>query len=543
MAIVGLIAMYLAGASFFFTGVSGISDNLRLMSGQRFRLLLARATHHPVLAGLLGALMGAVTQSASVVALILTGMVATGMLAMRRALLVLSCANLGTALLVFLATLDLHLPVLFLIGVTGLMLAFKVWAKWKPGWAALLSVGLVFFGLDMMKEAFKPLSSSAGGVNIGKFFEFFPDAAFFAGMFLRTVVHSSSSVAAISITINKGSLLGDFPAMMGLAGLGMGTAIASYLLSSNVRGVSRQITVHQATANFGASILTAVLLLIERFSHVPLLLALLDILSHSMSGRMAIMYFLFNLVIVAVAIATLPWAPIWLAKLSPPTAEENLSRPQYLESEALLSPESALDLVALEQLRLLRALEQYLQSARGDSGINLVTLHAAAGDLAQEITDFLEALVKLPIASSLVTRAISFQRKQETLRALVENVFLFADTLEDRADAAELAGRLVEALDTIVLTAGDALVSKDFADIEMLIRLTDDRGGMMERIRKRMSADIHQDVEALSALHYATTLFERNVWLLRQLALWLHEDTRTSGAPDARISRISVPTV
>ena len=64
--IVGLVALYLAGASFFFTGVSGISDNLRLMSGQRFRLLLARATHHPVLAGLLGALMGAITQSASV---------------------------------------------------------------------------------------------------------------------------------------------------------------------------------------------------------------------------------------------------------------------------------------------------------------------------------------------------------------------------------------------------------------------------------------------------------------------------------------------
>ncbi len=96
------------------------------------------------------------------------------MLALRRALLVLSCANLGTALLVFLATLDLHLPVLFLIGISGLILAFKLWTKWKPGWAALLSVGLVFFGLDMMKEAFKPLSSSSRAVDVGKFFDFFP---------------------------------------------------------------------------------------------------------------------------------------------------------------------------------------------------------------------------------------------------------------------------------------------------------------------------------------------------------------------------------
>jgi Na+/phosphate symporter len=52
------------------------------LSGQRFRQLLARATHHPVIAGLLGVLMGAVTQSASVVAFILAGITASGLLSM-----------------------------------------------------------------------------------------------------------------------------------------------------------------------------------------------------------------------------------------------------------------------------------------------------------------------------------------------------------------------------------------------------------------------------------------------------------------------------
>ena len=43
-------------------------------------------------------------------------------------------------------------------------------------------------------------------------------------------------------------------------------------------------------------------------------------------------------------------------------------------------------------------------------------------------------------------------------------------------------------------------------------------------VRKRASAG------NISALHYATTLFERNVWLLRQLALWMREDARFSVA-------------
>jgi Na+/phosphate symporter len=40
-----LLALYLAGLAFFFSGISGISDNLRQMSGQRFRQALGRLTH------------------------------------------------------------------------------------------------------------------------------------------------------------------------------------------------------------------------------------------------------------------------------------------------------------------------------------------------------------------------------------------------------------------------------------------------------------------------------------------------------------------
>src|SRR5579863_212779 len=67
-----LIALYIAGLGFFFTGMAGISENLRQITGQRFRALLSRATNHPVRAGMLGAAAGAVTQSTSAVAFILS---------------------------------------------------------------------------------------------------------------------------------------------------------------------------------------------------------------------------------------------------------------------------------------------------------------------------------------------------------------------------------------------------------------------------------------------------------------------------------------
>jgi phosphate:Na+ symporter len=151
---VELLALYLAGLAFFFSGMSGVSDNLRQMSGQRFRQALGRLTHQPVMAGLVGALMGATTQSASVVAFILSGMVSTGLLPISRALIVLACANIGTALLVFIAASDLHVSILLLIGITGLILAFRLFKRWKPAVASGMSVGLLFLGLEMMKQAF-----------------------------------------------------------------------------------------------------------------------------------------------------------------------------------------------------------------------------------------------------------------------------------------------------------------------------------------------------------------------------------------------------
>ncbi|HEY2861220.1 MAG TPA: Na/Pi symporter, partial [Terracidiphilus sp.] len=303
-----LIALYMAGLSFFFTGMAGISDNLRQITGQRFRILLSRATNHPVRAGLLGVAAGVVTQSTSIVAFVLSGMIATGLLPLRRALVVLGCANIGTAALVFVAAVDLHVPILFLIGVSGLILAFNLLIKWKPGVGTLLSIGLVFFGLNTMKQAFTPLSATQGLQGVARFFDYWPDMAFLIGIFMRSVVHSTGAAAAITITISKGGMLGEFPAMMSMAGLGIGTAIATYFLSSNLRGIPRQIAMYQGVTNAGGGIALAALLMLERFTGVPLLVSLANAITPSNAKRMAMMYLFLNLIIAAISIAGIRWA-------------------------------------------------------------------------------------------------------------------------------------------------------------------------------------------------------------------------------------------
>ena len=523
------IALYFGGLGFFFSGTSGLSANLRQLTGQRFRILLSRATNHPLRAGLLGLAAGAVSQSTSVVAFVLSGMVATGLIQLRRALVVLACANIGTAALVFAATIDLHLPVLLLIGIGGLFLGFNLFASWKAGIQTMLSIGLVFFGLDLMKQAFASVSEVRGLRHVATFFEHWPNVAFLLGALMRTAIPSSSATAAITLTVNKGGLLGEFPAMMSIAGIGIGGAIGVYLLSSGFRGIPKQIAWYQAITMGAGGIVLGALLLVEHLGRVPLLLSFANSVTQSNSAHLAIAYLTLNLAIASACLAGLRWAPELLAKLSPPTAEEDLSRTRYLDAEALLSPETATDLVALEQLRAVDVLLQYLDGVRTGDAKRIKSLHSAAVTLGDEIARFLQALVEQPVAAGVAAHAISLQRKEEILRALEENVYLFAATLEHRGDD-EMCGRMVEALDTILLTATDALRSGDAADIELLVRITEDRGSAMERIRTRFQVEHGGNAADVSALHYATTLFERNVWLLRQLALWMRENVSTGVA-------------
>jgi hypothetical protein len=85
---------------------------------------------------------------------------------------------------------------------------------------------------------------------------------------------------------------------------------------------------------------------------------------------------------------------------------------------------------------------------------------------------------------------------------------------------AELMERITESTSLLLLTARDAWSGADAQDIEHLLKLTADRGDLMERIRAGCQGG-EIAIEDQSALFYAISLFERTVWLLRQLGLSL----------------------
>ena len=95
-----------------------------------------------------------------------------------------------------------------------------------------------------------------------------------------------------------------------------------------------------------------------------------------------------------------------------------------------------------------------------------------------------------------------------------------AGPLRSDASAGPLATSLVESLDTILRTMVEVLERGDELDRMMLTEMTSDRGDLLEQAR---SAVVHRGgataPRAEADLLLALSLFERTVWLVRQLRL------------------------
>lgn len=522
-----LLALFLVGLSLFFHGVTGIRTNLQGLTSRRLRRRLAEWSRHPVLAGAWGFGFGAVTQSSTAVAFIVTSLVSSGLMTVARALPIVAWANLGTVLLVFFASFNVHLAFLYVLGVAGTALAFGLGsARFRPVLTALFCVGLLFFGLRLMRDAFAPLPGFAWFKDVAAFLHGSTLAVFVAGALLRVLVQSSSGIAVIAIALAHGGLLTPDQAAMMMFGTGAGVGLSIFLLASNLRGIPRQIALYQALINAFAGLTLGVLGAVEQLSGVPLVLRLTHMLAADTGLRLACAFLCLQTVAVVAALVCSRPAVGWLEKLSPPTDEQDLARPRYLAEHALDDPESALDLAEQEQLRLLGHLPAQLDSVRTETAaqtkVPAETWHRATSAVSAEVQTFLQEIAERQPDHAASERLLALERRQTLVVALDETIFHFVTTLGQLrvgdTSVSTLVENLVESLTTLVHTALDALRSEDPEDAANLAGMTADRGALMERVRRNaLSGPQPIDHQQKTALFYLTSLFERAVWLLRQL--------------------------
>jgi phosphate:Na+ symporter len=517
-----------AGLGLFFVGIKLIGSNLKQLTGRWFRRMIGAATRNPASAALVGVLSGALTQSSSAITFISISMVTAGLVEAAQVAPMVIWANVGTSVLVILSAIEINLVVLFLIGVTGLAYYFDIdkAPRFRHLLGAVLGLGLLFLGLDLIKAGAAPLTTMG---EVREFLAFATSShvlAFLIGLVLAVIAQSSATVTIVAVTMTNVGVLTMEQTILIVMGASVGSGIGTGLLGANLSGVGRQLAYLQVVVKVVGVALVLPFFIVETLGLAPGIRALVSAIAGDAATQVALVYTLLQ--IVSAVFSSLFQTPLLklMARLSPPTTEEALSKPHYIYAEAIDEARSALELVDREQTRLFAQLTGIIDTVRedGETRATPAVLHAASSAIAARCDEFLAEILDRNSARDVLMDGIDLQKRNEMLTGLIgtANDYVIAVGQAGKRPRGDRLGDLLfalgESMHTILMVGSDAFASRDRADLDLLRELTSDRSAQMEGIRRRIMGLEHITPADHDTLYATTTLFERTLWLIRRYA-------------------------
>lgn len=472
----------------------------------------------------MGILLGAVTQSTSAAAFVCMGLLNSRAIIFSTALSISAWTGVGTSVLVFLASIDLRLAAL---GALALVAVFYLAAlhRHESGRRTaelLIAIGLTLLGLAMVKETGQGLQQNAWAQEFFIFASTSWVYGFLIGLVISLVMQSSSTVSIITVALGAAGLLPLQSALVIVCGANLGSGLSVVLASSHLVGLPRQLAAWQAAVKALGSL--AVLI------PVILLAALGSLpepgsLGISLPLAIALTYLALNAA--GAALAALLQRPliVLLQTIAPIDAERQQYDAEFLIDEAAEDPETALMLARREYARLVALMPMALAPLRPEeegAGValdngqrRLLTL-----DLAQQIESFVSLAVTSHPDNTDVGGLLLLQRYNGQLQSLIDALHNYVEELEALMDPAphEVAIRASMTETLHFLFGLLAEYANGEGDSETMERLTRDRGDIMTRFRGQIVQHDTASNANREALFVATGLFERMVWLVRELA-------------------------
>jgi len=528
---VDILITIFAGLGLFFTGVRLIGQHLRQMTGRRLRTLVTQAVAGSRSSAMYGLAAGAVMQSVNAVIFLLSTLVSTGVIDTRKALPLIGWANLGTSMIVLLASVNLHWAVLTLVGLTGLAYHLKLdqSTRHRHLVGLLLGVGLLFLGIDFIKTGAYPLKhaewlqgfvgSSSQSLVLG----------FALGVLVTVVAQSSSTITVVAMTVASVGLLDVPHGTAVVLGAGLASGITAWMLGHNLSGSAKQLVVYQFVLKAAGVLTFGVLLGIEHLSGWPMFMAACEALGLSDAATLAVVYVVLQILC---DVAVHPFhhqIEHALEHHFPPSHEEVLGKPRFLSEAGLDEAETALDLVDCEHQRLLAELPLYVDPVRAEGPESVYAvdvLRTAGAAVARECDHFITALADRHHSRDVLERTVVLRERNKLIQSLQDTVHDFHKALAGHTDVRpvvhELLHSLTESLHMLLQLLADTHHDHDADDLGLLKALTQDRSDLMDSVRRRiltLGDDLPADQQ--QTVFTSTTLFERAVWLLRRHVLSL----------------------
>lgn len=344
------------GLGLFFLGLQLTGQNMRALAGGGFRAAVSRATASPMASGICGLFAGALMQSATAVTFIVVSMLGSGVVQTPAARLIVVWCNPGLTALAFLAAFNIHPFVAFWVGMSGIAMGSIRKKPWNTVAGALLGVGVILFALEQLGSGLAPLKEATWFRDGMELALSSPWQGFAIGIAAAAILQSNTGATMVLITLVESGALGVTQAVPAVYGTNLGAILLRILLARGLKGSSlRLVRMEDLFCLFSGAVM--MLLLVVEDAGVPLVRALAFHLVSSDPIRLALVFFLSNAVPAILMTPCLPACGLLLKRLWPNDPAAEPGHPQFLTSQALADPESALDLVNRELGRLFSLIE------------------------------------------------------------------------------------------------------------------------------------------------------------------------------------------
>ena len=230
-----IIYQVCGGLGIFLLGMKNMSEGMQAVAGERLRKMIGAVTNHRVMACGVGTLVTMIIQSSSVTTVMVVGMVNASIMTLMQAIGVILGANIGTTITGWILVVKIGKYGLPLLGLSAFFYLFSKRDHIRFLAMFIMGLGMVFFGLELMKDGFAPIKEMP---HFEAWFQRFqPDSylgvwrCVLAGALLTAIVQSSSATLGITMGLAFTGAIDFATAAALVLGENIGTTITAFLAS------------------------------------------------------------------------------------------------------------------------------------------------------------------------------------------------------------------------------------------------------------------------------------------------------------------------
>ncbi|HBH2568292.1 TPA: Na/Pi cotransporter family protein [Clostridioides difficile] len=255
-----IVISLIGGLGLFLYGMSLMGEGLQKSAGDKLKKIIELLTSNVVMGVLVGTVVTGIIQSSSATTVMVVGFVNAGIMNISQAIGVIMGANIGTTVTAQLVSFNLEGIAPIALGIGILFYLFTSNQKTKHLSEILIGFGILFTGMEFMKDAVAPLAEYKAFTDALLYFSKNPILGILAGFAITGIVQSSSASMGMLIALASQGILPLSSALPILYGDNIGTCVTSLLSSVGASRNARRAAVMHLSFNVIGTIIFMLIL-------------------------------------------------------------------------------------------------------------------------------------------------------------------------------------------------------------------------------------------------------------------------------------------